>query len=219
MSYLSAAFFGEGATDFKFLPPIIERTLNQLVPYANTNVDPFDDLRGEVSGLSQIEKMLKIAEAAYGYKMVIFHLDADAPTTEHAYSRSFVPGHEAILRAFNEGAEVNERCIPLIPVRATEAWMLVDFEAFHKVTVTPLSADQLGFPRNPRQVESIPDPKQVLNRMLKEAQPGRRRTIDARLVYRPLAEQISLEQLGRVPAYQEFQARLSDLLRELHFLD
>jgi hypothetical protein len=58
-----------------------------------------------------------------------------------------------------------------------------------------------------------------ISRLLKEAQPGRRRNIDIRLVYRPLGERISLEQLGRVPAYQEFQDTLVDLLQELHFMD
>jgi hypothetical protein len=164
----------------------------------------------DVSVSSQVDKMARVAEETYGYGLVVFHLDADAPNTEKAYLERFEPGYDEIHRSA-ANSNLNTDLVPVIPVRMTDAWMLVDFEAFREVVGTRRSADELNFTRRPHQVESIQNPKAVFVDAVRKARPGRRGVIRLDSVYRPLALRINLDKLRQVPAYQEFLDRLHDV--------
>lgn len=55
--------------------------------------------------------------------------------------------------------------VPVIPVRMTEAWLLADQQLIRQVAGRPGSTDDLEIPELHR-LESIPDPKDVLQRAL-----------------------------------------------------
>ncbi len=55
--------------------------------------------------------------------------------------------------------------VPVIPIRMTEAWLLLDESAIRKVAGNPNSKMQLALPRA-RDVEAVPDPKEVLRNVL-----------------------------------------------------
>lgn len=209
-------FYGEGAAEYGFLFAIVERTLEELLPDADLHGIPFDNI--DTSGLSQVERMARVGKEARGYTFVVFHLDADGPNTETAYSERFEPGYTQILQD-KDSNRVNPDFVPVIPVRNTDAWMLVDFDAFRQAVGTHQGAEELGFKQKPHQVESIPDPKTVFEDAVKNARPGRRKTVALDSVYFPLAQRISLDLLAKVPAYQEFLGRLTDTLKELHYMD
>jgi hypothetical protein len=172
---------------------------------------PIDDVMAD----TQPERILKVGNRALGYSFVVFHLDADAPTTRQAYEQRFLPGFEQLLHQDDD--MVNKHIVPVIPVRMSEAWMLVDFDAFQYVVGTRKSADDLDFPPRPHQVEAIGNPKGVFEAALRNARPGRRRNVAPDDIYKPLADQLRLERLRSVPAYQEFQHNLEETLIELHF--
>lgn len=95
--------------------------------------------------------------------------------------------------------------------------MLADPEALRNVIGTNLSAEELGIPVHPHQVESDPAPKQTLDGAIQRAvAQRRRRRIALQSVYDPLARQISLTRLGGVPAYAQFVADLTQTLIALH---
>jgi hypothetical protein len=50
----------------------------------------------------------------------------------------------------------------VIPIRMTEAWLLLDEEAIRDSAGRPSSSVSLGLPL-PQRVETIPDPKQRFN--------------------------------------------------------
>jgi len=109
--------------------------------------------------------------------------------------------------------------IPIIPVQMTEAWMLADHAALCEVIGTHLTAEQMSLAAHPHQVESDPDPKRTLSTAIQKAmaqRPRRRRRIDVRSVYEPLARQIDLMKLGNVPAYGQFVFDLTQALIALH---
>lgn len=215
MTQLLFGFYGEGPRDYGFLMPLIERVLQDMLPH--TDILPLD-VRVDKSDLSQIDKMLVVAEETNGFSLAIFHLDADGPNTTDAYNQRFEPGY---LRVLDIEDGVNRVIVPVIPVRMTEAWMLVDFEAFCKVVGTRETANTLGFPGYPRQVESIQLPKTVFEMAIEKAIRGRkhRKRIKPDEVYRPLAQRLDLGLLAQVPAYQEFEGRLRETLKRLHYLD
>jgi hypothetical protein len=103
----------------------------------------------------------------------------------------------------------------------TDAWTLVDYQAFCEVVGTKESAKDLGFPDHPRDVETIPHPKQKFTQAVTSAAHGRkyRKRIDASEVHGPLAQRIRLDLLGEVPAYRSFLTELTETLIRLSFLD
>lgn len=210
MRNLVFGFAGEGVRDYGFLIPLIERVILQLVP--QVEILAFDVKSSEPAS-GQPEKMRRIFQEAEGYEFLVFHLDADAPTTQRAYEERFEPGYTAYL---NAGGRLS--VVPVIPVRMTDAWFLVDFDAFQATVGGRITAEEVGFPSQPKLVEAIADPKGTFENALKLARPNKRRAIRPDEVYRPLAERIQLDLLARVPAYQEFHTRLIRILTELHFL-
>jgi hypothetical protein len=58
--------------------------------------------------------------------------------------------------------------LPVVPVRMTEAWLLLDEVAIRRVAGRPTGREPLGLPA-PRDAESVPDPKAVLQRALELA--------------------------------------------------
>lgn len=66
--------------------------------------------------------------------------------------------------------------VPVIPVRMTEAWLLLDEQAIRRVAGNPRGRSEIQLPSR-RQVESVADPKQLLQRCLIQAADctGRRR--------------------------------------------
>src|SRR5262249_32273958 len=151
---LDFAFYGEGIRDYGFLLPLVERILQEILPHIAIQGISLDKL--DLSGMGQVEKMLRIAKEGHGAELLIFHLDADHPDTSRADRERFQPGYAEILK---QPDKYNINILPLIPVRMTEAWMLADFDAFHGVIYTELTASDLGFPSSSKQVESIQDPK------------------------------------------------------------
>ena len=58
--------------------------------------------------------------------------------------------------------------VPVVPVRMTEAWLLLDENSIRKVAGRPRDTTDLMLPR-PRDVEGILDPKDRLNSILRQA--------------------------------------------------
>ncbi len=202
MSVLSVAFYGEGAgSEYVFLKQIVQRTLEDLLPHIEILIQ---DIR-LIEAATQTDKLIAAAQKAKGYGLLVFHLDGDSRNWEAAYRRRFQPGIEAVQATSAAIQDV----VPIIPVKMTEAWMLVDFEAFKRVTYT---REDNNFPARPHQVEAVDNPKAIINAAVAQATQGRRRRIPITDVYLPLADQLDMTRLARVPAYQRFQQHLADAL-------
>ena len=74
------------------------------------------------------------------------------------------------------GAAASAPVVPVIPVRMTEAWLLLDEAAIRRVAGNPNGRARLGLPK-PHEVESVADPKHLLRQCLLTAADctGRRR--------------------------------------------
>lgn len=147
-------FYGEGIRDYGFLMPLVERILTVLLP--GDDLLPIPLNTADFSNLSQVEKLKKAARAAHGYHFRICHIDADGRDGDRARKERFEPGLNEIVQ---QPDMMNTDLVPLIPIRMTDAWMLIDFEALAGVVGTHNSASELEFPDNPAGVERIDDPK------------------------------------------------------------
>jgi hypothetical protein len=221
MTTLVLAFYAEGRTDERFLPIVIQRTVEQILAQrGRMAVDVLEPvvLNHTIDRKFQKreERILEAARRSAGYHALIVHADADHPTPNQAMDERIRPGFERVYKAKER---VCDKLLPIIPVQMTEAWMLIDSEALRSVIGTNIEAQALGLPTRAQQVESDRDPKQTLIQAIQNAiadRPRRRRRINLGTVYEPLARLINLERLSAVPAYQQFVSDMTETLIALH---
>lgn len=219
MKQLVLTFYAEGSSDYRFLPIIVQRTADRILRYAA--VAPVEVLQPIVitpdpTAATHEQRILSVAQQAAGSHALVLHYDADSPVADSAYQNRF----SSDCRSIQECAQdVCRDLVPVIPVRMTEAWILADVEAFKGVVGTELSAQELGFPRQPHQVEAILDPKSTLKSALSRVFSRRRRAkkASAPQYYETLSRRISLDNLERVPAFAQFMGDLRSLLQRLQF--
>lgn len=225
MSVLILALSAEGPTDERFLPIIVQRTAQALLLREGRTVtdvlQPFV-LKPPHPPQGRAETILAIARQCTGYHALILHADADHDTPDRALRERIWPGRDLIISAHAKGEPVCDLPIPLVPVHMTEAWMLADGEALRMVLGTDLPSDLLGVPKRADELERDANPKQTLAGAITQAlaaRPQRRRRLDRADLDEPLARQIHLEHLSRLPSYRQFVADLRQALQHLHFIE
>lgn len=114
-----------------------------------------------------VEARLRAAlELDPGHSLVFVHRDAESqPPADRV----------AEIQAAMKSAGGSRPCVPVIPIRMTEAWLLLDEGAIRAVAGKPYSTIGLGIPKD---VEKIADPKDALRDVLVKASgaSGRRLT-------------------------------------------
>jgi hypothetical protein len=83
------------------------------------------------------------------FDVLVVHRDAEAQTVDHRLAE---------IQAALEDVALQWYLIPVIPVRMTEAWLLLDESAIRVVAGRPTGIDPLNLP-SVWSVESEPDPK------------------------------------------------------------
>lgn len=106
----------------------------------------------------------------------------------------------------------------VVPVRMTEAWLLVDEAALRTAADNPHGTCRLDLPP-PRQIEALPNPKELLHRLLEtatELSPRRRSRFSVgRAVQRVGALTRDYSQLRALSAFVEFEGELGRVLAGL----
>ena len=191
--YLTTALLCEGREDERFFSALIERQVREL-----GMLDP-----GFGSGAVELQSCrttwtaervdTAVLEAAAAFDIVFLHNDYN----ERGKS-------DALRTRLSDTLPQQTRLVAVVPIRETEAWLLADPAAL------PRGGSRETSLMSPRDVESIADPKKPLAAALG-------RPLDpASADY--IGENISLERLARVPAYQSFLQDLTTALKELNFL-
>lgn len=104
--------------------------------------------------------------------------------------------------------------VPVVPVRMTEAWLLVDEQAIRSAADNPNGRVALGLP-SPRHLERLADPKELLRQTLVTAseKSGRRRGQFERdlpsRIGQVAARIHDFSVLRQLHAFQEFEERLA----------
>jgi hypothetical protein len=205
MRYLAAGLIAEGVTDDRFLRPLLSRGLEEVCAREfdeSVEVSDVQVLRERV-GPPAVGEILALAEGQCGSFVIIFaHRDRGA---NHSVRDEWIDP----LR--NLWALRKERLVMVVPVRETEAWMLADGDALRAVLRVAWPDIQLGVPTQPRKVEEIADPKQVLGRL--EARVSR--SFDA--YFDRLGEEVSIDALRQVPAFGQWWEDTCSALDDVGF--
>lgn len=140
---LTYTVVGDGSSDQALLP-ILKWAIHQL--------DPAVDLL-EPTFVRRAGSLTSFFENFVTCDMLVFaHRDAESESLDERL-REFEP----IER---------EDVVPLVPVRMTEAWLLIDAQAIATAADAPAAAVEL--PRL-KDLERLPDPKQTLESLLLDA--------------------------------------------------
>lgn len=220
MSILAIALYAEGNVDTLFLPPILQRTSEMIIAkYGRRMIDVSEPIIISKKRGSLEQAILQASREARGYDALIIHNDADNRTFEQARRERFEPGLALVRQAPEE--EVCSNLVPVIPIRMTEAWMLVDFDAMCEVLGTSLSSAELGIPARAVLFEDITDPKSTLSEVIRNINATRsrhRQMINLSAKYELLARRIDLQRMTYVPSYKKFVDELTEVLEKLHFI-
>ena len=106
------------------------------------------------------EKVGLALKSSSAIDLLFVHRDAENP-------RNTEDRHREIESAIRE-VEYDGPWVPIVPVRMTEAWLLLDENSIRKIAGRPRDTTNLVLPR-PRDVEGIPDPKDRLDSILRQA--------------------------------------------------
>jgi hypothetical protein len=222
MRYIAACIFAEGPTDYRFLRILLRREIIEIC--RKSAVDLVDV--GEVierstpkraQGLDRSRRVFDaFSETGGAFDILYLHTDAGGDWSRSIEER-IRPGSQLIQVSFQ-----HVKCIGVVPVRETEAWALADGDAVRSAFGTTLGNDRLGIPGIPRLVESLRDPKHVLNQAYTQAvgaRRGNRGRRSAQNFLEVLAETVSLDCLRRIPSFDRFSQDLTIALQELRIVE
>ena len=154
MKRLTATLVTDGSSD-RLLVPLIELLLdaNFDLPY---QVNCAEGLPPAASGL---KARIKAAIDLFPCDILFVHRDAegvDATVRQHEIETSWPT------------FQPTTALICVIPIRMTEAWLLADEKPIRAAVGNPNGCDELGLPAL-KDIESLPDPKEILFVALKAA--------------------------------------------------
>ena len=209
ISSLRYTLVGDGPSDRALLPLIRWMLLRAgtPLPLSESWADP-----RRITG--SLEERLKQALDLYPCDLLFVHRDAEKQ--EPQMRRDEI---RAALGKLNGPPPM----LCVVPVRMTEAWLLVEAAAIRKAADNPNGSVKLILP-SPRELEGLPDPKQRLNELLRDAcglhgrrmSQFRRDEATRRVRVAEFIEDFS--PLVRLPAFQQFQRETLALLREQGWL-
>lgn len=154
------------------------------------------------------EKVRALLSIDSEYDLLFVHRDSDGA--------DYNTRHAEVEKAMVE-AEAAPSWVPAIPVRETEAWLLLDETAIRRVAGNPNGRVPLNLP-TPARVENVLHPKEVLREALSAAsgrQGNRLRKFNRnfRQHRRVLLEQLPVGgDLERVPAWRRLKRAVEDFL-------
>lgn len=153
----------DGPSD-RCLLPIVDWVLSGT-PAASGVARQVADFRHLMEPPTGLVARIRLSFEQYPCDLLFVHRDAEAERRETRVEE---------IRAASEAAAVSEY-VPVVPVRMTEAWLLIDEHAIRLSADNPNGTNPLPLPTIGN-LEAIPDPKRVLHECLLAAcELGRRR--------------------------------------------
>lgn len=226
MRHLGLALYAEGTVDELFLPPLLRRLCDQMctrwgsVPVEVSEVPPLSHPVA-LDDRPRAERIAAAAREALGAWQVLFvHADADGDAR--------AAREERVEPAFGRLVDLladTRAAVAVVPVRETEAWALMDTEALRDVfglrawepdALREALEDRFAVTLTGRDIESLLEPKMVLNGVFDMTRPTPRVRREGLLRYLPLlGEGARLERLSELQAFSALERELGDALERL----
>ena len=203
---MELALIAEGTSDKVLIPPIRWLCTNiqpnlayEIEPIIFDNVSPKPDLSAKVEIVLRQDR----------HQIILVHRDQDKMTRIDRTREIETAVKSAQHRLPSATAST---FIPIIPVRMTEAWFLIDEAAIKKAAGFPNNRTLLNLP-NARQLESVADAKNMLYEKIRTASghTGRKlRKVRPQQIIHTLADVIEdYSVLNQLPAFWSLRQDLT----------
>jgi hypothetical protein len=214
MIEVNACLSAEGNSDYDFLPVLLERALQRMCVPHRLAVAAVQVLRVSVrDGESKHQAVCRIAQAASpGMTLLFYHYDgsADPAREEKKY-------WQPLVREWSE-ASLTRPVVRVVPIREMESWALTDADVLRRIAGAAWDVKDVFEADKLSRVECLSDPKRTLRDIVSTGRRRRRAGRQARDYLTLIAEQMSLDQLERVPSYRLWQAETIEALKELRLI-
>lgn len=162
---LRVLFLGEGTSDSGIVSHVERHAVRRGIDVVVT--DPAVERLGSKGDGTLRGKLEAVLVFGGDYDVIVVHRDADNQGRQCRVDE---------IHAAVRDAKPSAACVPVIPVRMTEAWLLVEEQQIREVAGNPNGRKALGLP-DPARVELVSDPKALLKEVLVRAADltGRRR--------------------------------------------
>jgi len=213
MNPLRYTLTGDGSSD-RCLTQVINWILSQFVPLAERGILPqVADLGRAYNRPRRLSERVETAYSQCPCDLLFVHRDAETQAREQRVAEVREAADWAGIPCY----------VPVVPVRMTEAWLLIDEQAIRTAADNPNGTVPLQFPPA-RQLEQLADPKERLHQCLRLAseKKGRRlqqfgRDLPQRV--QRVADLIEdFSPLRQLDAFLSFEAATLDALRTLDTL-
>lgn len=183
----------DGSSDQALLP-IIDYTISRNFPDLSFSGSAATNLPAPRRGL---ETRIHAAIKMFPCELLFVHRDSEAQPSKSRFE-------EIALACQN----IRIKCVPIVPIRMTEAWLLISHSAIRRAAGNPGGRHPLNIPAI-RGIENVPDPKETLFAALIEAAnlgARRRASFDVNSKRRRVAECIEdYSVLRQLSSYEKFE--------------
>jgi hypothetical protein len=196
----------DGSSD-KALIPIIHWALLQNTP-EDTLIQPeWADLYYSSRKLNSLQDRIVFALENFPCDILFVHRD-----TESSFPEDFESRLQEVRDAWHESNTTHpSKLVPVIPVRMTESWLLINESAIRKASGNTNGTIRIDLPRI-ADLESLPDPKKDLMQLIREASGLKKRNLrklnvnqSVHLVAEYILDYLPLRGLG---AFRKFEIDL-----------
>lgn len=213
---LRIAFCGEGNRDSKVMPIFVTKILGELTPVETFDLS-INTQRWDTRPKFPEALVTLIRQTQLLYHMVIMHVDADALDQRQVRQYKVDPGLQALTKA----GLPTTTLVWAIPVQAIEAWLLASATAFTRaLTGSEERTQEIEFPQQP---DRLPTDKakqlfdQTVYQLLARTQRQRRRLHPAHFT-ELIAEELTLNELRRLNAFQQFEREFVRVIAHLGYV-
>ena len=207
MRLLRYTLVADGSSD-QALVPILTWLLRQICGPQPIQGE-FADLRRLPNPPKRLAERIHRSLELFPCEVLFVHRDAEGATIEHRMAE--------IGRAVRRTRVTTLPVVCVVPVRMQEAWLLIDVAALRGAAGNPNGKEPLDLP-SVETLEALPDPKQILHDLLRQASGlrGRRlRSFSERLSGHRVAELIEdFDPLYRLTAFQPLAADVERTVTE-----
>lgn len=220
-NFILAGLFTEGTTDVRFLSSVVERTLQDVAFDCTGDIETkLEIIKIDKKNLNfnqQVLEASKVAFDKFGIILLFIHTDSDNDDDELVFNSKINPAIQELL--LQDEKFYCREMIAIVPVKMTEAWMIVDRQLLKNEIGIDKTDAELGINVNP---EEINDPKTHIEniiRLSKEERTKRKRGKGLQIadLYQIIGQTIELSELEKLTSYMKFKNSLILKLQELNF--
>lgn len=156
---ISYTLVADGPRDLSVLPDIIQWVIRRVAAHSLQVNRQLADFRQDRNPPKTLSHRIQEAVRRYPCDILFIHRDAESSPRKDRVTE--------IAKAVSE-AGIGQDRVPVVPVQMTETWLLISESAIRKAAGNPNGRNPMVLPRV-NDLETLPDAKNMLHNLLKEA--------------------------------------------------